>query len=309
MQQHPPIQASFHGLSQKSPTVLASGILGLTASSMRRVIEFGGGAVTTKSFNLEPRKGHKSPSIIPFKHGLLNAVGLSNPGVDEMIKEIRQFKQECSAPIFASIFGRTVEEFGEVARRAIEAEPDMIEVNVSCPNVHSEFDQPFGDSCPETAKITRIVKKMVGNIPISVKLGAHGPGIGVLAKVCEENGADAITAINTVGPGMLIDINVRKPVLANKTGGVSGPAILPIAIKSVYEVYKNVKIPIIGTGGITTWEDAVQMILAGATLVGVGTAVYYEGIDVFSKINRGIEQYLQDHGFHSIEEIKGSAHE
>ena len=129
-----------------------------------------------------------------------------------------------------------------------------------------------------------------------------------MAKVCEENGADAITAINTVGPGMLIDINVRKPVLSNKTGGVSGPAILPIAVKSVYEVYKNVSIPIIGTGGVTYWQDAVQMILAGASLVSLGTAVYYEGIEVFDKINKGIDDYLAQNGYDSIEDVRGGAH-
>ena len=276
---------------------------------MRRVVEFGAGAVTSKSFNKDWRKGHKNPSIVPFEHGMLNAVGLSNPGLDEMIKEIMLFKEQCDVPILASIFGRTIDEFMEVTQRAIEAEPDMIEVNVSCPNVHSEFGQPFGDSCPDTAKVTQIVKKNAGIIPVSIKLGPHGPGIGILAKVCEENGADAITAINTVGPGMLIDIDVQKPVLSNLTGGVSGPAILPVAVKSVYEVFKNVKIPIIGTGGVTKPSDAIQMILAGATAIGVGTAVYYEGIEVFRKLNEGIEKYLVEKGYKSIEEIRGAAHE
>ena len=293
----------------QQPTVLASGILGLSAASMKRVIAFGAGAVTTKSFNTEGRKGHPNPSILPFRHGMLNAVGLSNPGVEEMVKEIRLFKKQSTAPIFASIFGRTIEEYGEVAKRLIEAEPDLIEVNVSCPNVRSEFGTPFGDSLQDTAKVTELVKKYAGNIPISIKLGPHGPGIGRLAKMCEEHGADAITAINTVGPGMVIDIDVREPVLSNKTGGVSGPAILPIAIKSVYEVFEQVHIPIIGTGGITTWEDAVQMVLAGATLLGVGTAVYYQGMEVFRKIDRGIQRYLDAHGFGSLDEIRGSAHE
>jgi dihydroorotate dehydrogenase (NAD+) catalytic subunit len=303
------LETKFLNIRMKSPLVLASGILGLTASSMKRVVEFGAGAVTSKSFNLEWRKGHKNPSIIPFEHGLLNAVGLSNPGIDEMIKEIRLYREQCDAPIFASIFGRTIDEFAEVTQRTSEAEPDLIEVNVSCPNVHSDFGQPFGDSCPDTAKVVQIVKKHSGKIPVSIKLGPHGPGIGVLAKVCEENGADAITAINTVGPGMLIDINVRKPVLSNKTGGVSGPAILPVAVKSVYEVHRNVKIPIIGTGGVTKASDALQMILAGASTVGIGTAVYYEGIEVFEKINRGIEEYLIQNEFDSIEDLRGSAHE
>jgi len=292
----------------KSPLVLASGILGLTASSMKRVVDNGCGAVTTKSFNLEARTGHKNPSIVPFEHGLLNAVGLSNPGVDESVREIIRFKEMTDAPIFASIFGRTIDEYGQVAEKAVKSKPHLIEVNVSCPNVRSEFGTPFGDVPEDTAEITKLVKQVAGDIPISMKLGPHGPGIARMAMVCEENGADAITAINTVGPGMLIDINVQKPVLSNKTGGVSGPAILPIAVKSVYEVYKNVSIPIIGTGGVTYWQDAIQMILAGASLVSLGTAVYYEGIEVFDQINKGVDAYLKQNGYDSIEDIRGGAH-
>ena len=303
------LSPQFLNIKMSRPLVLASGILGLTASSMKRVIDFGAGAVTTKSFNLQARPGHKNPSIVPFRNGLLNAVGLSNPGVEEMVREIQRFKQRSRAPIFASVFGRTIEEYGEVIKKTVEAEPDLIEVNVSCPNVRSEFGTPFGDSLKDTARVTAIAKKAAGRIPVSIKLGPHGPGIGRLAKVCEENGADAITAINTVGPGMIIDINVMKPVLSNRTGGVSGPAILPIAVKSVYEVFQAVSIPIIGTGGVTVAEDAIQMILAGAAVVGIGSAVYYQGIEVFDKINAGIGQYLKQRGLSSIDQIRGRAHE
>jgi len=292
-----------------SPLTLASGILGLTASSMKRVIDFGAGAVTTKSFNMEARPGHKGPSIVPFAGGILNAVGLSNPGADEMAKEITLFKEHTTAPIFASVFGRTVKEYGEVVQRTVESQPYLIEVNISCPNVRSEMGTPFGESLRDTANVVQIVKKYSGKIPVSVKLGPHGPGIGTLAKVCAENGADAITAINTVGPGMLIDINVQKPVLSNKTGGVSGPAILPIAVKSVYEVYEKVSLPIIATGGVTFAEDAVQMLLAGATLIGLGSAVYYQGMEVFGKINQGMTAYLNQKGYASVSEIVGRAHE
>jgi len=300
----------FLNLKMNSPLVLASGILGLTASSMKRVIDFGAGAVTCKSFNLEARPGHPNPSIVPFKNGLLNAVGLSNPGVDEMALELALFKQRCAAPLFASVFGRSVEEYGQVIRKLLErVRPDLIEVNVSCPNVRSEFGTPFGDSLQDTAQVTVVAKKAAGDVPVSVKLGPHGPGIGRLAKVCEENGADAITAINTVGPGMIIDIDMMQPVLSNKTGGVSGPAILPIAVKSVYEIYEQVNLPIIATGGVTSAGDAVQMLLAGATVIGIGTAVYYEGIEVFGKINKGIEHYMDTHGFSSLAQMRGKAHE
>ncbi len=303
------IHIHLNSIDMASPLVLASGILGLTASSMKRVVGFGAGAVTTKSFNIEARKGHKGPSVVPFKHGLLNAVGLSNPGVDEMIREIKTYKKICGSPVFASIFGRTIEEFGIVTEKVVEAKPDLIEVNVSCPNVHSEFGEPFGGSFEDTARITRLVKEKASGIPVSIKLAPHYPAIGKMAKVCEDNGADAVTAINTVGPGMIIDVNVRKPLLSNLTGGVSGPAILPVAVKSVYEIYKNVSIPIIGTGGVTTAEDALQIIMAGASAVGIGTGIYYEGIEIFDKINNGMIEYLQRHGFESIAEIKGSAHE
>jgi len=303
------LKLNFLNIHMQSPLVLASGILGLTASSMKRVVDCGAGAVTTKSFNLEARSGHKGPSIVPFEQGVLNAVGLSNPGVEDMVREILYFKKRCKAPVFASIFGRTVDEFGEVVQKTLECGPHLIEVNISCPNVRSEMGTPFGQSLKETEKVVKIVKKHSGKIPISIKLGPHGPGLGSLAKVCEDNGANAITAINTAGPGMIIDVDVRKPVLSNKTGGVSGPAILPIAVKSVFEIYEKCKLPIIGTGGVSTAEDALQMILAGASGVGVGTAVYTEGIEVFNKINKGIDLYLDKHSFTSLEEIRGSAHE
>jgi dihydroorotate dehydrogenase (NAD+) catalytic subunit len=303
------LKTKFLNMELESPTTTASGILGLTADSMKRVTEFGAGSVTTKSFNIEARKGHKGPSILPFKHGLINAVGLSNPGVEEMIKEIEKFKKISNRPIFASIFGRTIDEFGEVAEIVADAQPDLIEVNVSCPNVRSEFGEPFSSSYENTGKITALVKKKAGNIPVSIKLAPQGAHIGKMAMICKDNGADAVTAINTVGPGMLIDVNVRKPILSNKTGGVSGPAILPIAVKSIYEIYANADIPIIGVGGVNEAEDAIQLILAGASIVGIGSGIYYKGIELFDEVNRGIMKYLQKHGFNSIDEIRGAAHE
>jgi dihydroorotate dehydrogenase (NAD+) catalytic subunit len=303
------LKTKFLDLELNSPTTTASGILGLTADSMKRVTLFGAGSVTTKSFSLEARKGHKGPSIMPFKNGLINAVGLSNPGVDEVIKEITKFKKISGRPIFASIFGRTIEEFGEVAEMVKEAAPDLIEVNVSCPNVRSEFGEPFSSSYENTGKITALVKKSAGDIPVSIKLAPQGAQIGKMAQVCKENGADAVTAINTVGPGMLIDVNVRKPVLSNGTGGVSGPAILPIAVKSVYEIYKNADIPIIGVGGVTDAEDALQLILAGASVVGIGSGIYYKGLEIFDEINKGLIAYMEKYGVKSIDEIRGAAHE
>ncbi len=303
------IKTKFLNMNLNSPTTTASGILGLTADSMKRVTAFGAGSVTTKSFNIEARKGHPGPSILPFKHGLINAVGLSNPGVDEMVGEIEKFKKISDRPIFASIFGRTIDEFGAVAEIVADVRPDLIEVNVSCPNVRSEFGEPFSSSYENTGKITSLVKKNAGNIPVSIKLAPQGAQIGRMAQICKDNGADALTAINTVGPGMLIDINVRKPILSNKTGGVSGPAILPITVKCIYEIYESVDIPIIGVGGVNDAEDALQLILAGASIVGIGSGIYYKGIEIFDEVNKGIRAYMEKYGIKSLDEIRGAAHE
>lgn len=305
----PDISVSFLNKTLTSPLVLASGVLGLTADSMKRVLEAGAGAVTTKSFSMEPRKGHPCPSILPYDSGLLNAVGLSNPGVADMNREIKKLKSLQSGLVFASIFGRTPEEFGLVAKSAVESKPDLIEVNVSCPNVESEFGTPFGASFRDVEKITQIVKNAADTIPVSIKLTIHCPSLSKMAQVCEESGADAITAINTVGPGMLIDTGVMKPVLANKVGGVSGPAIFPLALKAVWEIAGAVNIPVIATGGVTKPDDALQMIMAGATLVSIGSAVYYEDLEVFSRINSGLIDWMRIKKIANLQEIRGSAHE
>ena len=296
------------GVKLQSPTIVASGILGISASSAWLAVSNGAGAVTMKSCGLEPRHGHPCPTILPFEAGLLNAVGLSNPGAAAMNDEIREFKDRCDAGIIASIFGSTVEEFEAVAAIAAQSNPHLIEVNVSCPNVESEFGSPFGLDLESTCQITQRVKAAAGNIPVAVKLSPQAHHIGDFAKACEDHGADAINAINTVGPGMFIDINVRKPILSNRVGGLSGKAILPIAIRCVWDIYKRVSIPIIGTGGVSCAEGALQMILAGATAVGIGTGVYDRGIGVFDEVNQGLENYLQAHGLESINQIRGAAH-
>ncbi len=303
------LSTDFLDLSLESPLVLASGVLGLTASSLAIVIGAGAGAVTTKSFGLEPRTGHKGPSILPFEHGMLNAVGLSNPGAEEMIHEIKDYRSRCRAPLFASVFGRTIDDFASVTEAAARAAPDLIELNVSCPNVQSEFGTPFGAHFEDTAAITRGAKESAGAIPVAVKLTVNCPSIGRMAQVCEKNGADAITAINTIGPGMLIDTNVRRPVLSNRTGGLSGPAILPVAVRAVYEIYRSVSIPIIGTGGVINGEGALQLIMAGATAIGIGTGVYNRGLEVFQEINEELSTYMKEKGITSLDEIRGSAHE
>ena len=302
------LAVQFAGIALDSPLVLASGVLGTTAASLRRVAEAGAGAVTTKSCSLLPRKGHPAPCILPWKGGILNAVGLSNPGVEGASAEIADYKRTCATPVFVSIFAGSPAEFGQLARRIAEAKPDLIEVNVSCPNVESEFGIPFAADPEACGAVTRAVKENAGGIPVSIKLSAQCASIARMAEVCQANGANAITAINTVGPGMWIDTGVGRPVLSNKVGGVSGTAILPIAVRAVYEIRKAVDLPIIGTGGVSCADDALQLIMAGADAVGIGSGVYGGGIELFGEINRDLAAFLKARGFESLAQVRGMAH-
>ncbi len=287
------MEIPFSGITFKNNGILASGILGVTASGMTKVAESGAGGVTTKSISKNARKGHNTPVVQVFEHGLINAVGLSSLGIEKSNEELKSLRYKTKSVIIASVFGGTEEEFRETVEELDNDSIDMIELNISCPNVASEFGTPFA-SDPNMA--SSVVKRVRGSTkrPLLVKLSPNYPNIGGIARACEDAGADGITAINTVGPGMLVDINTFKPKLTNRTGGVSGPAILPIAIRVVYDIYKSVKIPIIGMGGVTTIEDAIQMISVGATLYGVGSGIFFNGVDIFKKINDGIELFLKE---------------
>ena len=296
------------GLHLGSPLVLASGVLGTTASSLAMVAQQGAGAVTSKSCGVEARPGHPGPCVLPLEHGLINAVGLSNPGAEATVKELIEYRERSAKPLVASIFGQTIEEFGQVAEIISRARPDVIEVNVSCPNVGSEFGEPFGMDPDACGRIAERVKGSAGGIPVSIKLSAGCPDLGQAARRSVEGGADLLTAINTVGPGMVIDTGVRRPVLHNKVGGLSGPAILPIAVRAVWEIRRAVDVPIIGTGGVTGTDGALQMIMAGASAVGIGTGVMYGGAGLFRKINEGLERFLEVEGLDSLDELIGVAH-
>lgn len=303
------LQTSFLNFKLTNPVVLASGILGTSASLLRRCAVSGAGAVTAKSCGLTPRTGHPNPVTFDWGAGVINAIGLSNPGVAEEIKLLRTAKKNLAplqTPLFASIFAATVEEYYEVVRQVAEAEPDLIEVNISCPNVADEFGTPFAASCESAAAVTAACRKAT-NIPLSIKLAPNVPSIGRIARAVEEAGADAITAINTM-PGMLIDAEAGRPLLSNRTGGISGKALKPVALRCVAEIYQAVKIPIIGTGGIVNGIDAIEMIMAGATAVGVGSAVWYHGVDVFEKITRQMEEFMQKHHYTTLDAIRGMIH-
>lgn len=305
----PVLKTNLLGLKLKNPMVLASGVMGTSPALLLRVAAAGAGAVTAKSCGPQERAGHPNPVMVAWEHGLLNAIGLTNPGAEEevgLLKETKSLLAPLDVPLFASIFAGTVAEFKQVASIISTASPDMIEVNISCPNVHDDFGLPFAADPKSAAAVTRAVKASAGGIPIAVKLAPNVPDIGRIAKAVVGAGADAITAINTI-PGMVIDADAAQPVLHNRTGGISGPALKPIALRCVAEIARAVDVPIIGTGGVLTGRDAVEMLMVGATAVGIGSAFWYRGQDALKLILDEMKDFMKAHDLKSVTEIFGKA--
>ena len=294
------------GLELKNPTILASGIMGYSISSFQRVVEGGAGAIVTKSIGLEARMGYPNPTIFQANNGLINAMGLPNPGIANYAPKIFQAKKVLKVPLIVSIYGFSVEEYVKTAKKATEMGADAIELNVSCPHVKKTGSE-IGQNPEMLAQVVREVKASIQK-PVIVKLSPNVTDILIVANAAVEAGADALTAINTVR-SMAIDIGTSSPVLSNTFGGLSGPAIKPIALRCVYELYKKLKIPIIGCGGITDWRDAVEFLLAGASAVQIGTAIAIKNLNVFHDINRGIDEYLLKKGFRSVKQIVGLSHQ
>ncbi|TFG27580.1 MAG: dihydroorotate dehydrogenase [Promethearchaeota archaeon] len=296
------LETNISGLKLKSPIILASGILGVSFSSMKRVIDAGAGAVTTKSIGPKSRKGYKNPSIIEVYPGtFMNSVGLGNPGIDEFILEIKKIKQY-NIPLIVSVFGETNKTYLDVATKAQEAGADAIEINISCP--HAEVSS-IGIDKELTYKIVKFLKKNL-TVPLLVKMNPNVTNLCEIALAAEKGGADGIVAINTLA-AMKIDVKTKRPILSHGSGGLSGKAIHPIAIKKVYDLFKCVRIPIIGCGGIDSWQDVVEFFLAGASAVQIGTALY-KGLEIISEIHKGLIKYLKENEYTSINDIKGLAH-
>lgn len=298
------LEVEICNVKMRNPTMLAAGILGTTAASLNWAYRSGAGAVVTKSFSKEPNKGYANPTTVEVAGGFINAIGLSNPGVDSMLEEIKKLDQ--SLPVLASIYGANTDDFKFVAMR-IEDVVDMIELNVSCPHAMGGCGSSLGQDPQITAKVVKTVKNAV-KCPVTVKLTPNVTDIVEIALAAEKAGVDAITLINTVGPGMRINIDTAQPILHNKFGGLSGPAIKPLALRCVYEVYEAVKIPILGVGGINNYQDVVEFLLAGANAVQIGTAIYYQGLDIFRDICSGLEKFMTKKGHESIEELVGKSH-
>lgn len=289
------------GVEWKNPVTVASGTFGSGAEFTEYVDLNKLGAVTTKGVANIPWAGNPTPRVAETYGGMMNAVGLQNPGIDLFCKRDIPFLRQYDTKIIVNVCGKSTEDYCEVVERLGNEDIDMMEINISCPNV-KEGGIAFGQNPKAAQEITKAVKKYAKQ-PVIMKLSPNVTDIAEMAKAVEAGGADAISLINTL-TGMKIDVHRRQFVLANKTGGVSGPAIHPIAVRMVYQAAKAVSVPIIGMGGIASAEDAIEMILAGASAVSVGTANFHNPA-VTMEIVDGIENYMKQYGFQSVSEMVG----
>ncbi len=295
------LTVNIAGVEFKNPVITASGTFGFGReySEFYPLREIGG--LSCKGITLKPRMGNPPPRIAETPSGILNAVGLQNPGVDHFIEQDLPWLKEQETVVIANIAGNTPEEYAQMAEKLSESSVDMIEMNISCPNVKHGGVQ-FGTSCQSVGAITREVRAHCKK-PLMVKLSPNVSDIAEIARAAESEGADALSLINTL-TGMRIDINTLRPIIRNNTGGLSGPAVFPVAVRMVWQTAGAVKIPVVGMGGISTWRDAVEMMLAGASAIQVGTALFSDPYAPL-KIKEGLNRYLDDQGIASVTELAG----
>lgn len=299
------LSTKLPGLDLKNPIIPASGTFGF-GEEMNEIYDISMlGSIMIKATTLEPRQGNATPRVCEVYGGMLNAIGLANPGIDKVIEKKIPFLEKLNLPIIANVAGREVDEYVEVAKRISEFDCiHALEINISCPNVkHGGIS--FGTNPDMVEDITRKIKA-VSKKPVYIKLSPNVADIKEIAKAAERGGADGITLINTL-MGMRLDLKTGKPVLANTTGGFSGPAIKPVAIRMVYECYKAVNIPIIGMGGVKDAYDVLEFLYAGASAVGVGTMNLIDPL-VCKKIIEDLPRVLKEYGFNSVKEAIGFAH-
>ena len=301
------LQTSFCGMSLSSPIILLSGCVGF-GEEYTRIKGFSNsdiGAVCLKGTTLEPRLGNKLHRLAETPNGMLNSIGLQNPGTKTVIDEIMPGLDKNETKFIINISGSSVEEYGEIAKHFDNTDIDAIEINISCPNV-KEGGVAFGNDPEMSFRVVEICRKNTTK-PIITKLSPNQTDIAANAVRCIEAGSDGLAVINTV-MGMSVDVETKKPVIGNNRGGLSGPAIKPIALLKVHQVYqvsKKHNIPIIGQGGIVSAKDAIEFIIAGADTVGIGTALFYDPL-VCTKINSGISQYLEDNNIKNLDSLVGS---
>ncbi|MDB4038303.1 dihydroorotate dehydrogenase [Candidatus Thioglobus sp.] len=301
------LKTSFCGMALNSPIILLSGCVGF-GEEYTRIKGFSNsdvGAVCLKGTTLEPRLGNKLHRIAETPNGMLNAIGLQNPGTTAVINDIMPGLDKKETRFIINISGSTVEEYGEIAKHFDDSDIDAIEINISCPNV-KEGGVAFGNDPEMSFRVVEICRKNTSK-PIITKLSPNQTDIASNALRCIDAGSDGLAVINTV-MGMAIDIEKQKPVIGNNQGGLSGPAIKPIALLKVHQVYqvsKKYNVPIIGQGGIVSANDAIEFIIAGADTVGIGTALFYDPL-VCQEINEGISKYLTEHNLKDVQSLVGS---
>lgn len=298
------LETNVCGLNFKNPLLLAAGVMGSHASSLNWILNSGAAGVVTKSFSIEPNPGYHNPTTVPVEGGIINAIGLSSPGVENFKEELEQI--DSKGVRVASIYGASPEEFSYLASE-IEDLIDVIELNVSCPHAMCGYGSSIGQDPALTEKIVKATKESC-NIPVWTKLTPNVTSVSEIAIAAEKGGSDAITLINSLGPGMKIDIKTGNPILSNKFGGMSGPAIKPIALRCVWDVYDSVEIPVIGVGGISNYKDVVEFLYAGASLVQIGTSIMDYGPEIFKTINTDLKEFIENSDFTSINDMVGFAH-
>lgn len=295
------LSVNIAGVTLKNPVMTASGTFGSGMEYSEFVDLNRLGAVVTKGVALTPWEGNPTPRVAEVYGGMLNAIGLQNPGIDTFINRDLEFLKDYDTKVIVNVCGKSVEEYVGVVERLADTNVDLLEINVSCPNV-KEGAIAFGQNPDALANITKEIKKKAKQ-PVIMKLSPNVTDIALMAKVAQDAGADALSMINTI-TGMKIDVNRRSFVLANKTGGLSGPAIKPVAVRMVYQAANAVSIPIIGMGGIATAEDALEFIMAGATGVAVGAMNFIDQTTTIKVID-GITRYMEDNGVKDIKELIG----
>jgi len=292
------------GLSLRSPFLLASGIWGESGESLAGAWRAGAGGVITKSIGEGPRPGYPNPTVEVYDQwGLLNAMGLPNPGIDEYPQEI-EIARRAGATVIGSVFAGTAPEFARLSERIEATGVRAIELNLSCPHAEG-FGTEVGSDPADVQRIVRAVVERV-HVPVIAKITPNTADAGALALAAEQGGAAAISAINTVR-GLAIDVTLRRPVLAHGLGGLSGAAIKPVGLACVWQIYRRVKIPVIGVGGIRTGTDALEYVMAGARALQVGTAITFEGIGAFGRLNRELSERLDALGYARLEDAVGAA--
>ncbi len=299
------LEVDIAGLRLRNPTMLASGILNETGRSMLDVARAGAGAIVTKSLGIAERAGHANPCIAELDCGLLNAMGLPNPGAKEYIGEIEEAKTG-GVPVIGSAFGGTSEEIAQVAVILAAAGVDAVELNLSCPHA-SGYGAEIGSTPEMVGTVCNEVKSAV-KIPIFAKLTPNTSSIASLAVAAEEGGADGIVAINTL-KGMAICPELKMPVLSNRVGGLSGPAIRSVGVRCVFEIYEAVDIPVIGVGGVSNAREALEYFMAGARAVQIGTAIRSQGTAVFAAVCAGLSDFMSENGYRAISDMVGVAHD